>query len=81
MAWIATIPEDEARGLLAEVYATAARRAGRVFNILKVQSLNAEALQSSIQMYLALMHGPSSLTRAQREMLAVVVSSANECHY
>ncbi len=81
MAWISIIPEHEAQGLLAEIYATAARRAGRVFNILKIQSQNAEALQASIQMYLALMHGPSPLTRAQREMLAVVVSSANECHY
>lgn len=81
MAWIATIPENQAQGLLAEIFATAARRAGRVFNILRIQSQNAEALQASIQMYLALLHGPSPLTRAQREMLAVVVSSANECHY
>jgi AhpD family alkylhydroperoxidase len=27
------------------------------------------------------MHGPSELTRAQREMIAVVVSAENECHY
>jgi AhpD family alkylhydroperoxidase len=27
------------------------------------------------------MHGPSPLSRAQREMLAVVVSRANDCHY
>ena len=32
-------------------------------------------------MYLAVMFGKSDLSRAQREMLAVVVSAANQCHY
>ncbi len=32
-------------------------------------------------LYVATMHQPSPLTRAQREMLAVVVSKADACHY
>ncbi|MCA1605632.1 MAG: carboxymuconolactone decarboxylase family protein [Acidobacteria bacterium] len=27
------------------------------------------------------MRGPSGLSRVQREMIAVVVSAANHCHY
>ena len=81
MAWIRLIGEAEAKGLLARVYETAVRRADRVFNILKVQSNNAESLKSGIDLYLSVMHGPSPLSRAQREMLAVVVSRANSCHY
>jgi len=27
------------------------------------------------------MHGPSGLSLAEREMMAVVVSSINRCHY
>jgi alkylhydroperoxidase family enzyme len=46
-----------------------------------VQSLNPAALAASMQLYLASMHGPSGLSRADREMLATVVSWANHCFY
>ncbi|HEY3246321.1 MAG TPA: hypothetical protein VGM03_23500 [Phycisphaerae bacterium] len=81
MAFINTVGEADAEGLLADIYATARRRAGRVFNILRLQSLSPAALRSSIAFYLDLMHGSSPLSRAQREMIAVVVSRINECHY
>lgn len=81
MAWIRLIDETNADGLLARIYQEAVRRAGRVFNILKLQSNNPPALSGSIDLYLAIMHGESPLSRAQREMLAVVVSRANGCHY
>jgi alkylhydroperoxidase family enzyme len=81
MAWIETIAENEAKGLLAAVYGAAIKRAGRVFNILRVQSQSPAALKSCMELYVATMKGESPLTRAQREMLAVVVSKANNCHY
>lgn len=81
MAWIETITDEAARDSLARIYGTARQRAGRVYNILRLQSLNPAVLEASIQQYLAIMFGESPLTRAQREMLAVVVSRANHCHY
>jgi len=81
MSWIKTVAEGEASGRLREEYDTAVRRAGRVFQILKIQSLNPEALRASMALYVALMKGPSPLPRAVREMLAVVVSRTNGCHY
>lgn len=81
MAWIKVVSEDDAQGLLARVYDAAIKRAGRVFNIMRVQSNNAPVLKSSMDLYAAIMHGQSTLTRSQREMLAVVVSRANGCHY
>ena len=81
MAWVEQIDEDRAKGLLARIYDAARKRAGRVFNILRIQSLNPSALQPSIGLYAAVMLGDSPLTRAQREMLAVVVSRTNNCHY
>ncbi len=81
MAWIKIIDEHEAAGLLSQIYETARKRAGQVFNILKVQSTNAPVLQSSMGLYISIMHGQSPLTRAQREMLAVVVSKENTCGY
>ena len=81
MAWIETVPESDAEGLLARIYAGTKKRASRIFNILRVQSVNPPVLRGSISLYTDLMHGESPLSRAQREMIAVVVSRTNECHY
>lgn len=81
MAWIRVVAEHEARGSLKLQYEKALRRAGKVFNILKVQSLNHVTLDASMQLYLATMRGNSSLSRVDRELLATVVSQVNECFY
>ncbi len=81
MAWVRIIDEDHADGMLDRIYAVARKRAGKVFNILKVQSQNPRVLHTGMSLYMSIMHEDSPLTRAQREMLAVVVSKANNCHY
>ncbi len=81
MSWIRTVKEDVATGLLRNEYDKAIQRAGRVFEILEIQSLKPEYISSCIALYIKAMFGPSRLTRAQREMMAVVVSVANRCHY
>jgi alkylhydroperoxidase family enzyme len=81
MAFIRQVPPGEAAGELARLYAAAVRRAGRVYKILQVQSLNPAVLAASLDLYRAIMHGPSPLTRAEREAIAVTVSRCNECFY
>ena len=81
MPYIRSIPPAEAGGALAEEYATAKRRAGYVAHILQLQSLNPAVLHAGVQLYLAIMHGPSALTRTHRELIATVVSSVNGCFY
>jgi len=82
IAWIKAIPETEADGVLAELYAGECdRRTKVVDNILKVHSLHPETLRDHAQLYHTLMHGPSGLSRIEREMIAVVVSAINQCHY
>ncbi len=79
MARVKTIAPDEAEGELAEIYA---RLGGaRVANILSVQSLNPPALAAHLELYRAIMFGPSPLSRAEREAVAVAVSATNGCHY
>jgi alkylhydroperoxidase family enzyme len=73
-------PED-ADGLLAEEYDAAVERAGKVYNIVRSMSLDAEVLRQSMKLYRAIMFGPSELTRQERELLATVVSASNECYY
>jgi alkylhydroperoxidase family enzyme len=81
VAWIPIIPPEQAGRALRREYEAAERRAGRVWNIVAVMSQNPAAMKASMGFYAAIMHAPSPLSRAQREMLAVVVSAANSCHY
>lgn len=81
MAYIRTVAPPDAQGDLKREYDAAEKRAGKVFNIIRIMSQRPAHLRASIDIYLALMHGPGELTRAQRGMLAVVVSRTNACHY
>jgi len=81
MPWIRTIAPDEAQGLTREVYDAAIQRAGRVFHIVRAMSLEPRVMQASLELYRRVMFAPHGLTRRRREMLAVVVSRANHCHY
>jgi alkylhydroperoxidase family enzyme len=81
MAWIRTVRDDEAQGRLAELFSAALRRAGKVFAIVRSMSLAPRTLEASIDFYRAVMFGDSPLSRRQREMLAVVTSWHNHCHY
>jgi len=55
--------------------------AAEMDHILASHSLNADALRAHLQLYRTVMFGPSGLTRAEREAVAVTVSAANDCHY
>jgi alkylhydroperoxidase family enzyme len=82
MAYIPYVPDDEATGLLAELYRRhgAGREVG-LDNILRIHSLNPPSLGHHATLYAHLMRGPSPLTRTQREMIALTVSAANDCFY
>jgi alkylhydroperoxidase family enzyme len=75
------IDPDDATGLLKEEYDAAVERAGKVFNIVRSMSLNPTVLSRSMELYKAIMFGPSPLSRQERELLATVVSAENECYY
>ena len=81
MPYIKTIPPEKAAGVLKREYNAATQRAGRVWNIVQIMSLNPRTLHSSIRAYISIMKDPSGVTRAQREMLGTIVSQANECFY
>lgn len=81
MAWIKIIKENEARGSLREFYEQHMTAEGTVDNVLKIHSLNPPSLNAHFRLYRTLMFGKSELSRVQREMIAVVVSATNKCHY
>jgi uncharacterized peroxidase-related enzyme len=81
MAWIRIVPPAEATGSLKQEYDAAMERIGYIANILKVQSLNPQSLHGCIELYKSVMFSASELSRAEREMLATVVSQTNNCFY
>lgn len=81
MAHVARIPPEHAAGLLARIYQQRLERAGRLWEIVVVQGQNPESLREGMRLYGQVMFGESPISRAQREMIAVVTSRVNQCHY
>ena len=82
MAFISYEPDErvarQAENLLA-LYCN--RMTGKPDNILRIHAQNPPSMRAHFDLYSTLMHSRSDLTRTQREMIAVTVSSINECHY
>lgn len=50
-------------------------------NIVRIHGVHARIMRQHYELYLELMRGPGPVSRIQREMIAVVVSGLNDCHY
>jgi len=81
MAFIDIIEPEEASGTLKEIYEELKQKRGKLARIHKIQSLNPETIVTHMDLYMSIMFSKSPLSRAQREMMAVVVSAANQCEY
>ena len=81
MAYIRYIDEDDASPRLRELYDRYRDPKGHVDNVLRIHGPNPASLEAHFHLYKTLMRGRSDLTTVQREMIAVVVSSINVCHY
>ena len=81
MAWIKMITEDEAQGELKDWYGKLREPWGGVDNILRVHSIDIPTLKGHSELYRSAMKGSKDLSHKRREMIAVVVSTINRCHY
>ena len=81
MAFIKLFKFEDSTGLLKKEYEKGIRRAGRIWNVLTIQSQTPEILRDSMRLYNSTMWGDSKLSRFDRELLAVVTSITNECEY
>jgi len=81
MAWIPMIPEDKAESELKNWYDRLSEPSGVVDNILRIHSINIPTLKGHFELYHSAMKGSRDLTYKQREMIAVIVSKINQCHY
>jgi uncharacterized peroxidase-related enzyme len=66
---------------LREVWTKCVDKLGYVPNVLSAYSLRPRRLRNFMTIYNEIMLSPSGLSKLEREMVAVVVSSANRCYY
>lgn len=81
MANIKIISFEEATGKLRDIYEDLIEKRDKLAAVHTIQSLNPDSIIAHIELYMTIMFSQSPLTRAQREMIAVVVSSANGSEY
>lgn len=81
MAYIETIDPQQADAELKSIYDQVLESRGRVSEVLKLHSLNPASLTAHLDLYMLIMFGKSPLKRKTRELIAVVVSCANQCNY
>ena len=81
MAYIDYISHDDASDELKELYNKYGEPDGTIDNIVRIAGPNPKALEFHLKFYRAVLHGKSPLSRQQRELIAIVVSSINHCHY
>ncbi len=72
MAFIPYLPQDQI---------PAADRVPDDDNIIQIHGLHSPVLRQHYDLYRHLMYSRGPLSRVQREMIAVAVSAANDCHY
>jgi len=81
MSWIKEIDRNE-NEVLKKIYEDAEKRTGQpTANVLKVHSIRPEVLKIHMSLYEQIMFKEGLLSRMQREMIGVIVSSSNQCPY
>ena len=84
MAWIEIVPDEEWSDdeALDSLYGRVVdKNHGRIDYIMSIHSLNPRGLAAHDGVYRSAMAGTRSLRKVERELLALVVSLENECHY
>ena len=74
MAFIKLFKFEESSGLLKKEYEIGMRRAGRIWNVLTIQSQTPEILKPSLNLNGSTIFGNSNISRFDSELLAVVTS-------
>ena len=81
MPYIEVIQPEFAEGQLKEIYDDLVKSRGKIAEVHKIQSLNPASIINHMDLYMTIMFGKSPLKRVHREMMAVIVSIANQCEY
>ena len=81
LTWLRVPDEAELSPEVLELWQPSLEKLGFVPNVLRLYALRPDNLVAWNAWYEVAMKGESGLTKAEREMIAVVVSVANDCAY
>ena len=81
LTWLRVPDEEELPSEVLELWAPSLEKLGFVPNVLRLYALRPSHLLAWSGHHDELMKGDSGLSKAEREMIAVVVSVANDCRY
>lgn len=81
MSFIDYINYEDAPEALKELYQQYGGENNIPANIVRIAGPNPKAMEGHINFYRSIMFNKSPLSRNQQEMIAVVVSAINGCHY
>ena len=72
MAYIKYLPQDQI---------PVENRVSDLDNIVQIHGIHSKVMKQHMDLYRELMHNKGTLRRTQRELIGVVVSALNKCHY
>src|SRR5215831_8627898 len=75
------LADAELTAAMAAYFKKCEEKLGFVPNVLRAYAFDMPKLEAFVAMYNDLMLAPSGLTKLEREMIAVAVSSVNRCYY
>jgi len=78
---LALAQETPLSAAMSAYFAKCDEKLGMVPNVLKAYAFNTEKLEAFVAFYNDLMLGASGLSKLDRELIAVAVSSINSCYY
>jgi uncharacterized peroxidase-related enzyme len=81
VTWIRTVAEDDAEGLLAEVYAQAREEFSFVPDAVKVFSLRPHVAAAQARLRRTLLGNASTLGARRADLIGAAVSGLNRCEY
>jgi uncharacterized peroxidase-related enzyme len=76
-----SLPEPALNETMQAYFDKCMEKLGFIPNVLKAYAFDLKKLEAFVAMYNDLMLGPSGLSKLEREMIAVAVSSQNRCYY
>lgn len=76
-----SLPAAEPSDSIQAYFRKCEEKLGFIPNVLKAYAFDMAKLEAFVAMYNDLMLGPSGLSKLEREMIAVAVSSQNRCYY
>ncbi len=81
MSYIGYIDFDDGSEELQSLYARYGGSSKCPANIIRISGINPSVMEQHVNLYRAIVSPKSPLSRHRQEMIAVVVSALNKCHY